>query len=235
MLGRREAFVGTTRECFDHLLAENTDIRLVELIAKFCRVTVNTVIQWRAGNNIAGGESTLRLRVLLDIAGYKVQELHAIDQQARNFAFLIGIGDILSPVQASALLGYRPTLQSLWRILVPTSTQTAESGYSEQVGKNMEELYRTHRAQVTAASAELRKQLEVFTGSKPPTETSRTDQAHIDNAVLATTFARSASVLASLAVLLQTPAQQKAVLEATRDGYDIQALITQLQPFLPSK
>jgi hypothetical protein len=223
-------FVGTTRECFMDLMTRCTDIRLLELIARFCVVNLTTVLQWREGGRPMGGESLLKLRVLLHTADYQVVELHALDQQARKLGMMVGFG-ILGPESATKELGYRSaSFQSLWRILVPT--KGADSGYSPKVGENIERLHKLHRQTVITRSEKLKQELQVIIGKPAPPESDEELPRISADPVLVVALQRSIATTASLGHLLRDPGQRTAIIELTHGGRDIRELIGVLEGFL---
>ncbi len=97
-MSKKPVFSGTTKECLAHFMEAslNGDKRLA--LSDFAKVTPDTVRRWN--KHFPVGEVLIKLRVYLDLHGYKVAELERLDPVVREIACLVAfevcpINDIL--------------------------------------------------------------------------------------------------------------------------------------------
>jgi hypothetical protein len=75
------------------------------LLADYCGVEANTVLSWFGGKQLPKGETLIKLRCFMELAGYKVDELHVLSPVALRFAQMIGYG-MISAEDVRVLLDY---------------------------------------------------------------------------------------------------------------------------------
>ena len=87
-------FSGTTSECMKHLF-ENHEWELVRpCLASFSQVDGQTVRHWYKEENAPVGPSLLKVRVFLDLLGYRVEEFYTLPDVTKDFSRLIVFGHI---------------------------------------------------------------------------------------------------------------------------------------------
>lgn len=107
---------GTTAECSRDFLSRYKWEEVQRLVAEFTKVERSTVRRWMAKDKLPIGEELIRLRVLLDLAGYTVSEFstqHAVIQQLmRVIAF-----DLLTVEAIRVQLQYK-NKQDIYRVVL---------------------------------------------------------------------------------------------------------------------
>ncbi len=90
----------------------------LRLMASFCHVNVSAVMRWYRRGEYPRGDGHVRLRCLLELAGYRVDEYERVGIYAQQLGRLVSYGVIASFEDLGQRLGYRNT-QSLYRVLLP--------------------------------------------------------------------------------------------------------------------
>lgn len=107
---------GTTTECLVDFFGKHPDLDTRYTLAEFAGVQESTVRRWQVGGNMPKGSPLLKVRVFLDLIGYKVKEFSELPELARQFAQLIAFG-LISEEAARELLDYK-NLQDVYRVLL---------------------------------------------------------------------------------------------------------------------
>ncbi len=86
-MSKKPVFSGTTKECLAHFMEASLhgDKRLA--LSDFTKVTLQTVRRWN--KHFPVGEVLIKLRVYLDLHGYKVAELERLDPVIREIAAIV--------------------------------------------------------------------------------------------------------------------------------------------------
>lgn len=222
-----DKFVGTAKECFDDLMAKYPDVQMRTLLAEFCDVRVSTVHRWNLGEFSPSGANDLRLRCFLQLAGYDVQELRRLNEDARYLAYAIAFGAHANVIADK--LGYTAeNNQGVWSMVLRGTSYSGKKMpevVDRHLKRDIHEKQKEWRTRIAALKAELSQASPDATPPAPPV-------AVIDPA-LATSFARLVGATTSLGTALaETPATRQAVVAATRHGADLQELIELLQRLL---
>jgi hypothetical protein len=226
-----DKFVGDTATCFADLINKYPGLTVHELIVEFCKVPLETVHRWQRREYFPGGEQLLRLRCFLQLAGYDVTEFKALNGDAQRLAFDICFGPFeLDEVEKK--LGYNPNgHQAVWGIVL------RGAGYSDVVETNMRNLL-GRRRKATAREREEDWRARITTaleslGAPKVVAQEPLERSSIDPG-LPVSFARLVGATTALGgVLVGDPQVQRAVLDATRTGLDLEELVGILQKFLP--
>ena len=105
---------GTATECLDDLLMQYDEEKIMAFVTKFTGVRKGAVESWRNGT-LPRGEQMLRLQVMLDLVGYRVEEFSELPEPTKKFAQLIAL-DFVSIKGAQEILGYENT-QSMYAFI----------------------------------------------------------------------------------------------------------------------
>lgn len=138
------SFMGDTSECIAHFAATYAGQDCKVLMAEFCGVEPSTVQSWIAGQNEPTGDRITKLRVFLQLVGYRVHELDDLARSIRDLCTMVALG-ICSPEEVRDQLGYK-NVQDVYRVL---------RGDSEPMRQKQERLARL----LTALQPELDKRL----------------------------------------------------------------------------
>ena len=98
---------GSTSDCLQDLFERYEWDSVRHVLADFTVVGTPTVRRWKVGlgEGMPKGEALLRLRVFLDLVGYKVDEFESLPPVTKQFTRLIAVG-LLSIEGARELLQY---------------------------------------------------------------------------------------------------------------------------------
>jgi hypothetical protein len=76
------------------------------LLPEFTRVVDATVLKWLSGENLPTGETMIRLRTFLEVAGYELEEALQLNELVRDLSSCIGFG-VVDVDETRQRLGYR--------------------------------------------------------------------------------------------------------------------------------
>jgi len=146
-------FSGDTPECLQDFLDRHRWEDVQTFLADYCRVNKSTVRRWKNGKTPLG-EELLRLRALLDLAGYHVKEFSELPAVIRQFGQAIAFG-LIEPKSASEMLGYK-NADGIYTTLLRGGSLLRDKLFRLErwVGNSQEDL--------SKASAELRDKLETI-------------------------------------------------------------------------
>ena len=105
----------TTAECLKDFFQRYEWEAVQPFMADYVGVEKSTVRRWYNGKLPVGAEM-LKVRVMLVLLGYSVEEFNALALPARQFAQAIALG-LISPEDAQEMVGYE-NLQSLFALLL---------------------------------------------------------------------------------------------------------------------
>lgn len=156
-----EIFRGHTDECMRHLAADiafrspkgsKEAGKAREPIAKFCRVSINTVRTWFSGETrLPQGETLIRLICYLDMIGYKVIEFENMAKAYRHYCELIAFGIIENFPEAAKLVGYADP----WTM---SQVLQGKARSNETIAQRMFEVWKTKKAELEIAKEAIRKE-----------------------------------------------------------------------------
>lgn len=100
-------FSGTTAECLVDFGTRYPGMEGRRLLAKFCQVVVHpTTREWTSGERVPKGETLLRVRAFLALAGYTVSEVEDLPRMAQQFMMLMAT-DVVKIEDAQRELSYK--------------------------------------------------------------------------------------------------------------------------------
>ena len=135
MAMNRPDFSGTTKDCAKDFFAQSDWLVAKPLLVQFTQVDGQTVRKWYTEKCMPVGLPLLRLRVFLDLLGYKVQEFNKLSKTAKDFSRCIAFGYI-STKEACEKLGYINE-KSLFDVVLRGRTPVVDRMY--RVGRFVED------------------------------------------------------------------------------------------------
>ncbi len=113
-------FRGTTKECFEAFIRRFDKPPEQKLFAQLINVSYHSTLRvWIRNGFNTQGEILLRVRVVLELFGYKCTEWEDLAKEDRTIAYAVGLG-VCSATDASEALAYARTKQYLRYILQRT-------------------------------------------------------------------------------------------------------------------
>jgi hypothetical protein len=131
--------MGTTEECTANLVERYSTNLLRPIIAEFCGVVEPTVLRWFNGDNVPVGPELIKLRVFLQLAGYRVDELDMLGRQIRRLGEIIAVG-LMTSEEVRDALDYK-NVQDVYRLIRHGITRTVPSRQRklERLVENLDE------------------------------------------------------------------------------------------------
>lgn len=108
-------FSGTTRECLQNFFWRHKWEDSQSFMAEHLHVDKGTVRHWKNGR-MPSGDPLLRMRVLLDLDGYTVEEYTILPKPVQQFAQIIALG-MITVREAADLLGYK-NIQDVYGVVL---------------------------------------------------------------------------------------------------------------------
>lgn len=162
--------LGDTQTCVQRIGDDHSHDDIRPLLAEFCGVEKSTVGRWLNGRNLPVGEPLIKLRVLLEVAGYNVSEMGELKKSLRELAQIIGFG-IISLDEVRRRLDYSQT-QEVYRLVLNGS------GMVPKRVRRLEMLLDEHRSKIDKQRTIWSNRLdEVIGTSERPAPSSMTRQS----------------------------------------------------------
>lgn len=132
-------FSGDTNACLQHFFNRHQWQETQQFVAEFSGVDKSTVRRWKNGR-MPEGEALLRVRVLLDLAGYRAEEFIVLAEPVKQFARAIAL-NLIEPEDASSMLGYQ-NIKGLYDIVLRGTDPLMQKWYrlERYVDNSQEEL-----------------------------------------------------------------------------------------------
>lgn len=108
-------FSGTTNECLQNFFWRHRWEAAQQFVSEYAGVDKSTVRHWKNGR-MPSGDPLLRVRVLLNIAGYAVEEYEALPRPTQQFAQIIALR-LIDVREAADLLGYK-NIQDIYGVVL---------------------------------------------------------------------------------------------------------------------
>lgn len=150
---------GTDKECLAHFLDSHDWAEVQKLTAEFVGVRKTAVRTWKNGTSWPVGEKLIRARVLLELAGYKVEELESIPGAVRRFGQMMAYDELLTVADAQQYLGYKTT-KDLYRVVLTGSGMMQDRQFQlekmvrdQDYIRELKQLMETTREQLAAMSS----------------------------------------------------------------------------------
>jgi len=106
---------GNTAACLEDFFRRYRWETVQRFLADFAKVEKPTVRRWYNGA-LPLGEELLKVRVMLDLVGYHVEEFRSLPEPSRQFAQAVALG-LIQAEEAHELLGYK-NIQGLYDMLL---------------------------------------------------------------------------------------------------------------------
>lgn len=157
-------FKGNTVACLKHLaIAIGNDTAKRDVIARFADVDSSTVRRWFKDERTPIGEPLVRTRFYLELLGYDVEELQALDAVVRDAArmFSFGVASIPEIVQ---LVGYTEGRSGIETVI---AVFRGAQGISRKKHKDLEAFVEMNR-EIFAEKKRMVKRIEIGTVNQLP-------------------------------------------------------------------
>lgn len=116
--------MGTTQECVANLAETYSVDQIKAPVAELCKVEPETAREWLLGRRLPVGEALLRLRIFLQLAGYRVSELDDLPKSVRTVAQMIAL-DVITLDEATKQLDYTQP-QEVFRVVLRNSSMMGQ-------------------------------------------------------------------------------------------------------------